>query len=150
MAKLAFAALLLWAITAAAAAFLYINGLTVKGLDGRQTVLLSDSERDHVLGEMRDLLNGVAQITAALARPDPPAVAKVAASMGSTGMGAESPGLIAKLPLDFKYAGVNMHSGFDQLAAAARGGASQARLTTMLSEQLGTCVASHASYRLAP
>ena len=150
MAKLAFAALLLWAVTIAAAAFLYVNGITAKGIDGRQTVLLSDSERDHVLSEMRDLLDSVMQITAALARPDNAAVSKIAGAIGSRGMAGESPALIAKLPLDFKTAGANMHAGFDQLAFAARGGASQARLTTMLSEQLGACVACHASYRVIP
>ena len=150
MAKLAFASLLLWAVTIAGAAFLYVNGLTAKALDGRTVLLVSPSERDHILGEMRDLLDSVGQITAALARPDPATVARIASGIGSQSMAKESPALIAKLPLDFKAAGAAMHAGFDQLAAAARGGASQARLTTMLSEQIAGCVACHANYRAAP
>ena len=149
MAKLAFASLLLWAITVAGAAFLYINGLTARGLDDRQIILLSQSEREHVLEEMRGLLDTVAQITAALARPDNATVARIAGNAGSKGMSGESPALIAKLPIDFRTGGANMHANFDQMAAAARGGASQARMTTMLSEQLSGCVACHASYRMA-
>lgn len=147
MAKLAFASFLLWALTVAAAAFFYINGVTRPGLDGRKTVLLSESEREHVLGDMRRMLQSVAEITAALAGPDMPAVAKAATISGMQAVAQESPALIAKLPLDFKTAGMGVHDGFDRMAAAARGGASQARLTSMLSEQLGACVSCHEIYR---
>ncbi len=149
MAKLAFASFLLWAITVAAAAFFYINGVTRTGLDGRREVILSESERQAVQADMRKLLQTVADITAALARPDAPAVARLAGAVGMQAAALESPALLAKLPIDFKTAGMNMHASFDQLSAAAKGGASQARLTTMLSEQLQACAACHEVYRLA-
>ena len=123
MAKLAFASFLLWALTVAAGAFFYINGVTRTGLDGRKVILLSESERDQVQADMRKLLQTVAEITAALGRPDAPAVARLASNVGAQAASLENPALLAKLPLDFKQAGMNMHAGFDQLAAAARGGA---------------------------
>ena len=149
MAKLAFAAFLLWAVTVAAAAFFYINGVTRTGLDGRREIILTDSERQKIQSDMRSLLQTIADITAALARPDAPAVARLASTAGVQAASLESPALLAKLPLDFKTAGMSLHSGFDQLAAAARGGASQARLTNMLSEQLQACVTCHSVYRLS-
>ncbi len=147
MAKLAFASFLLWALTVAAAAFFFINGVTRSGLDGRRVVLLSETERDQVQADMRRMLRVVGEITTALGRPDAPAVARLAASLGSQAAAQENPVLLAKLPLDFKQAGMNMHAGFDQLAAAAKGGASPARLTSMLGEQLAGCASCHEIYR---
>ena len=57
-------------------------------------------------------------------------------------------GLMAKLPLEFKQAGMAMHAGFDDIAAAVNQGESPSALTGQLAIQLSACVGCHQSYRI--
>lgn len=149
MSRLAIGALLLWAVTIAAGAYLFVFGYTTTAPDGRQAVLLSASERDHVLAEMRGLLQAVAQISAALAHDDVAEIAKVARTVGLAATQLESPVLMAKLPLDFKQMGLSIHAGFDEIAAQASAGASAQKITGLLANQLAICAGCHANYRFA-
>ncbi len=149
MSRIAILALVLWVGTLGAAGYLFLNGYTAKGSDGREIVLLTPAERDQVLAEMRGLLEAVADITGALGRNDTQAVVELTKPVGMAAMAVESPALIAKLPLDFKAAGLQVHQGFDALGAAAGGGATAAALTAMLSEQLMVCTGCHASYQFS-
>jgi cytochrome c556 len=56
--------------------------------------------------------------------------------------------LMAKLPLEFKQAGMEAHAGFDALATAAEGGEPTDLLLARLGERLDNCVACHRTYRL--
>lgn len=147
MSRLAIIALVVWAVTIPAAVYFFVVGYTTTSTDGRQAVLLTDAERDQVLAEMRGMLQATADITGALSRNDNAEVAAIAKPVGTAAMQGESPALLAKLPLDFKQAGLAAHSGFDGLADAATQGATTQRLTAMLSEQLLVCTGCHASYR---
>ncbi|HEY0920631.1 hypothetical protein [Devosia sp.] len=147
MSRIAVVALVVWAVTISAAAYLFVNGYTAKGSDGREVVLLTEAERDGVLAEMRGLLQATADITAALARNDNAAVAEIARPVGTAAMAGESPALLAKLPLAFKEAGLKAHTGFDTLANAAAGGATTQELTGMLAEHLLVCTGCHSAYR---
>lgn len=146
--KLAIAAIGLWAVTVIGAGVLFVRGRTAPASDGRTAILLAPAEREFVLGEMRNMLAAIQQITEALASADP-AKAAAAARMGGVHATAGAPiGLMAKLPLDFKQAGMAMHSGFDDIAKAADRGESPSALGGRLATQIGACVGCHQSYRI--
>jgi hypothetical protein len=147
MSRIAIVALVVWAVTISTAAYLFVNGYTAKGSDGREVVLLTETERDQVLAEMRGLLQATADITAALAQNDAAAVAEIARPVGTAAMAGESPALLAKLPLAFKNAGLKAHMGFDALANTAAAGATAQELTGLLAEHLLVCTGCHATYR---
>ncbi len=149
MSRLAILALALWIVTMAAAAHFFVYGTTVPASDGRQAVLLTASERDAVLAEMRAMLEAVAGITGALALGDNAAVARSAKPVGMAATNGESPTVLAKLPLDMKTAGLNAHRGFDAIAGAAKDGATREALLGMLADQLTVCTSCHALYRLS-
>jgi len=109
---------------------------------------LTAAERDAVLGEMRGMLEAVANVTGALATGDTAAIAAIARPVGTAAINGESPTVLAKLPLDMKTAGLAAHQGFDAIADAAAAGAPAARLTGMLADQLTACTSCHALYRL--
>jgi hypothetical protein len=151
MAKLAFAAFLLWAVTVAAAAFFYLNGVTRPGLDGRRALVLSEAERVLIQADMRQMLQGVSDITAAIARGDAQSVSRASGKLASSRVfSTDNAALLAKLPLDFRTSATVNLAGFEELASAARGGASSSRLTAILSRQLAGCAACHEAFRTAP
>lgn len=146
--RLAIAALVLWVVTVAGAGFVFVRGRTAPAADGRTAVLLAPADRDVVLAEMRALLEVTQNITAALAEDDR---AKIAAAARSGGRGAVKGvplGLMARLPMDFKQAGMAMHGGFDAIAAAADRGESIKQLNARLADQLNLCVGCHQAYRI--
>ena len=142
-------AILLWALTIAIGGYFFVRGNTVTGTDGRQAVVLTSAERDHVLGEMRGLLLATANITNALARCDTAAIAKNATEVGMRATKDSPVTLVAKLPLEFKKTAFSVHVGFDAIASAANSGASTQKLTAMLADQLAICSGCHAGYRFS-
>ncbi len=141
-------AIVLWLATIAVAATFFVRGNTAQGTDGRTAVVLSASERDLVLGEMRGLLTTVHDVLEGLNKND---MEQVAAAATRSGMGSAAdvnPALMAKLPLAFKSLGMSVHHDMDALAAAAKQGKSAAELQTMLTETMGKCLGCHASWQL--
>lgn len=146
---LSLVAIALWLVTIAIAATFFIRGQTTAAPDGRTSVLLESGERDLVLGEMRHLLEGVQGIVAGVAASDAKAVVAAARAVGVDAAADVNPGLMAKLPLDFKQRGMTVHGGFDELAMAVeQGKADNNAVLLQLAEQLHRCVACHAMYRL--
>lgn len=148
--KIAFAAIALWIVTIAVLAVVFIRGNGHMGSDGRTVIRLHPAERDFVLAEMRGMLIAVKDISAALAMVDDDAAAKAARAAGGDSVGGVPVSLMTKLPVEFKHAGMTMHAGFDDFAAAASRGESQRELTAKLSNLLGNCVACHQTYRIDP
>jgi cytochrome c556 len=148
--KLAVAALALWAITAIGAAVLFIRGNTAPATDGRTAILLMPAERDFVLAEMRGMLTATQEIAEAAATGNSAKAALAARAAGGNAAGAVPMNLMAKLPMEFKQAGMAMHAGFDDLAAAAERGTSSPALVGRLAAQLSACVGCHQSYRIDP
>jgi hypothetical protein len=146
--KLAIAAIALWVLTAFAAGVLFLRGLTAPSQDGRTAVLVSATERDFVLTEMRRMLISVQEIVQALADGDPAKAAAAAGAAGGHAAGQAPAGLMAKLPLEFKQAGMAMHAGFDDFAKAAARGENPSALYGLLASELGACVGCHESYRI--
>lgn len=55
--KLGLIAIVLWAITAGVFGYFFVRGWTSVSTDGRAAIHLAASERDLVLGEMRQMLH---------------------------------------------------------------------------------------------
>ena len=108
----------LWLITVVVFGYFFVAGFTTTSTDGRMKVYLSAEERDFVLGEMRGMLEGVKDITIALANGDNGNVTTVATANGMASVGGVNPVLMAKLPVNFMSLGKNTHEKFDLIAAA--------------------------------
>jgi len=146
--NLAYVSLGLWLATVIVAAVFFIRGQTTPSADGRRAIQLAPAERDLVLGEMRAMLSSVQGVVQGVQAGDPKQAAAAARASGMSAAVDLSPGLMAKLPLDFKNLGMSVHRGFDDLAQMAEKGASGDALLNALGKQLAACVGCHASYRL--
>ncbi len=123
-------------------------GSVVPAPDGRQALQLTSSERSLVLTEMRDFLIAVQNILAATNTEDMPAAAKAARKVGRAAQTAVPPGLVAKLPMEFKKLGFSTHSKFDELALDAEQLQDPQQTREQLAELMKNCVACHATYSL--
>jgi len=113
----------------------------------RVVVQLTPDEREHVLGEMRDLLVALQGVTDGLARDDFGAVAAAARRVGAGAEGGQMPPAIAKkLPPEFRQLGRATREQFDALAADA--GRRDARHSlAQTSALMQRCNACHAVYQ---
>ncbi len=145
---LAFVSLGLWLATAAVAVFLFMHGRTVPTADGRQAILLTESERNLVLAEMRGMLESVQGIVEGIARRDMKHVAAAARLSGTASTGHVPVSLMAKLPLAFKQMGQVTHRDFDEIALRAESGEPEEMLLERFGERLKNCIACHATFRL--
>ncbi len=144
-----------WGITAilavlvVAMAYLFIiRGSTLEANDGRTAILLSVGERDHVLGEMRGLLEAVQGITEGIIAEDYASIAEEATAVGMILTRTEDPAMLAKLPIEFKTNGFAAHSAFDELAQNATEFEDADMVLQELSVILSACTSCHAGYRI--
>jgi hypothetical protein len=126
-----------------------LKGNAYLGEDGRMTIVLSEGEKAQVLSEMRAMLEGAQAITEALSVNDMEAVATAASSLGMVVANADSPDLIAKLPLEVKTLGLGTHAGFDELANLAEVSEDPLEVLAEFSNLMLNCTTCHASYRIA-
>lgn len=147
--NLALGSLVLWLLTLGAGGYFFINGSTDKSDDGRLSVSLKKDERNHILGEMRQLLSGVQVILEALTTNDLKVVEKTASSLGMRSAADVNPALIAKLPLEFKSIGMSVHERFDEIAQNIHSGKmNKEQVLHEVSDIMLTCVGCHEAYRL--
>jgi cytochrome c556 len=142
---LAIVAIILWAGTAAAVGYKFVNGSTVIAADGRTAVVLKSDERTFVLGEMRAMLNAVEEVVAGVNAGDMEAIKKTAHRVGTAEAAAAPAAIMLKLPMDFKSLGMSVHEGFDELALAAD--KNPQAVMEALDANLAKCVACHETYR---
>jgi len=133
--------------SAAVGSLFFVRGTVTVGDDGRTSILLTASERDFVLAEMRGLLEAVEAITFELSEDNMEGVAASARSVGMGSAGGEPITLIAKLPLEFKKLGMGTHKAFDDLAMEAEDMGDGAVVLGELSGILTNCTSCHAGYR---
>lgn len=142
--------LLLNAVLIAAIAFgaykFIIEGSVEEANDGRTAILLTNGERDFVLGEMRGFLEAVQGIVAATGEADFTTVSGLATAVGSAAIGGETAALMGKLPIEFKTLGMATHGLFDDLAATADTQDSSAVIAE-LGVLMQNCTGCHAGYR---
>jgi len=142
---LAIIVLLLLVIAAMAYKFAVV-GSVEPAADGRKAVVLAPSERAFVLREMRGFVEGLQQVTAALARDDMRAVAAAARKMGMAAAHDAPVEIMAKLPLEFKTMAFGVHRGFDAMALDAESMGDPKHTLAQLGETLSQCVACHSTY----
>jgi cytochrome c556 len=117
-------------------------------IDQRQAVKLNNTQRAHVLGEMRALLSGTQAILAALSADDMQTVAQQARGLGmNMGHKAENH-LHDALPESFMQLGMSVHQDFDRIAADAEMLKDPKYTLQQLSTTMNTCVACHDAYRI--
>ena len=145
---------LCWALSAALiigiiaiGGWFFVRGNVAESADGRTAILLTSSERDFVLAEMRGLLEAVEGITAELADENMDGVAEAARAVGMGSAGGEPMTLIAKIPLEFKSLGMATHQAFDDLANEAEDMGDGTVVLGQLSAILTNCTSCHSSYR---
>lgn len=147
-------ALVLWLIGAAAIGWLFLKGWTTTGSDGRTEILLSSSERDLVLTQMRQFLQAIQAVLADLGTNESPQQFKAAeAAARRVGMSSDediNPALVAKIPLAFKQMGMSVHHEFDRLANGIAQGETAPQILRRLSTITSQCTACHELYRLSP
>lgn len=130
----------------------YMKGKIVvsPGTDRREDIMLEPAQRDQLLKEMRQLLQGVHGILTGLSGQEIDAQ-KVEESGRSVGMKMASdsdPAIMGKLPDLFKEMGVSVHRDFDELADAAKRGESEKQIMARLVSITSRCTTCHEIYRL--
>jgi len=149
MCRVAWILAVLFALVMGGMAYKFIfSGSVVEASDGRQSIQLSEGERDLVLSEMRTFLSSVQQITEGLAAKNMQQVAKAALEVGRAAQQAVPGSLMGKLPLGFKKLGFDTHAKFDQLAMDAEQLGDPEQTLEQLSVLTQNCVACHEMYRI--
>jgi len=142
-------ALVLWVVTVVGVGLLYVKGGATPGEDERIVLQVNKDEKRFILSEMREMLETVHDIMLALDANNMKSVGEAVKGKGIADMMRNTPKiLIAKVPVEFMALGRGMHKGFDDIGEAVAGGAGKDRVISLLGEQLGQCVACHASYQL--
>lgn len=118
--------------------------------DGRTPIVLSVSERDLVLAEMRAFLNSAQQISLGIAENNMQAVILAARSSGKMAQAKVPESLAKKLPVQFKKTGADTHIRFDQLAMDADDLGDADHALEQLARLMQNCVSCHAVYRIDP
>ena len=143
----------LWIVTIGVAGWLFVQGWTTEGTDGRMTIVLAPAERDLILGEMRMLLKAVHGVVTGLAGQDQEAGRRQMEQAGrSAGMDMAAdvnPALMAKLPLPFKQMGMSIHKDMDELADAIVQKETPQQILQRLSSMTARCTACHDLYRFS-
>jgi hypothetical protein len=146
--SIAYLAIALWVVTVLGVGVLFVRGSTEPGSDGRRIVLLNEGERLLVLREMRGMLASVHGILVAYGANDRAGAAQAARASGMAAAVDIAPGLMAKLPLEFKELGFGTHRAFDALAQAVEDEGTGTPTLAKLGTLLGNCVACHVAYQL--
>lgn len=126
----------------------------VPSSDGRTRILLTNAERNLVLGEMRHLLEASQAIIEAALADDMPRVAAEARKLGMAEVQAIPPeirlSLLGKLPAEFKQLGFAVHEGMDAIALDAESFGDRDHTLRQLAALMNTCIACHAAYTVMP
>lgn len=117
--------------------------------DMRTEVIVSESDRNRLLKEMRDFLQGMQAITHALANQDMAAVAKAAKPLGMAMMDDIPKSLRMSFPKEFRSIAMATHRDFDAIALDAEQLGDPQHTLSQLSNATAKCVGCHASYRFA-
>lgn len=116
--------------------------------DDRQIISLDMMQRHHLLSEMRALLEGMQAILQSLAKRDMAAVAKHARSLGTEMPHTGERHLHEILPKPFVAMGMQVHHGFDQIAAEAETSGDPQVIMQRLSDITRICASCHANYQI--
>ena len=116
--------------------------------DTRVSIVVSQSNRDFVMHEMRTFVEALQQINLGIEQNDPILIVKVARASGGSVADHAPSGLIASLPIEFKTLGFDTHAKFDEIAESAEKNFDPKRTHTQVTELLGNSVACHKMFRM--
>ena len=117
--------------------------------DKRMAVQLSAGERQHVLMEMRGLLQSTQGIIEGLAKDDMELVQKSALAAGTDGRKTtENMIMHKKMPQEWMQLGGMAHKSMDEIAQMAADGKSAKDIQLKLVSAMDSCTACHAAYQL--
>jgi hypothetical protein len=146
-------ALGLWIVTIGGAGWLFVQGWTTHGTDGRMQIVLAPAERDLILSEMRMLLKAIHGVVMGLAgqdqETDRPKMEQAARSAGMHMAADVNPVLMVKLPLPFKQMGMSIHQDMDALADAIVQKETPQQILRRLSSMTARCTTCHDLYRFS-
>lgn len=117
-------------------------------IDKRQILSVTETQRNHVLSEMRAFLTATQNILDAVLREDMTAVAHHARPLGMNMAHKAEDHLKAVLPKEFMQLGMSVHKDFDQIALDAESLKDPKHTLRQLSESMKKCNACHAGYQL--
>ncbi len=135
-------------ITCAIASLILLTGSLNAAEESRTLLNLNASEAANLRSEMRALLVSLSEVLAAMDENDLAGVEAAARKSGMVMVGQVEVSLKEKLTKPFIMLGKSVHVGFDDIADAARDGASRDDLISLLSEQTNRCTTCHSSYGL--
>jgi hypothetical protein len=116
--------------------------------DTRESILVSQSNRDFVMHEMRTFVEALHQINIGIEQNDPVLIAKVARASGGSVKDHAPAGLLASIPIGFKKIGFDTHDRFDAIAQEAEKNFDPKVTQQQVTELLGNCVACHKMFRM--
>ena len=125
-----------------------LRGNTVASEDERTAIVVTESERQLLLAEMRGFLEAIQEITEAAGNGDMATIATVARSVGSASTAEVPVTLMGKLPLEFKTLGFSTHGLFDELAINAEDIGDPSIMMTSVGALLQNCTSCHAGYKI--
>lgn len=118
-------------------------------VNNRQTLTLTEGQRNHVQEEMRALLSGARDILAALAADDMASVSRYARPLGLGMAHKAEDHLKSVLPREFMQLGMSLHQDFDQIAADAESKKDPKLTLRQLRDAMAKCVACHDAYQIS-
>ena len=143
----------LWVPTVAVGGLLWLQGpsaeprVVIPDDDARQGIVVTLDERELTMRVMRENLDNLHGILAAMAEDDRPQLAELSRKAAEMhGPARRSASLRDKLPDGWRAMGKQVDIGFERLAQAAA--TPDADLMGPLTEATAACVACHQTYRL--
>ena len=127
---------------------MFVGNTQVIPNDTRISIIVSQSNKDFVMHEMRTFVEALHQINVGIEKNDPALIAKVASASGGSVAGHAPAGLLASIPAEFKTIGFDTHGKFDQIAESAEKNFDPKHTAAQVTELLGNCVACHKMYRM--
>jgi hypothetical protein len=131
-----------------AALFASVSIAVAEEVDTRTVIQLSPQHRALVLGEMRQFLAGLQQITRALSQDDMETVSREARTLGVSMSHHMPADLRQALPPEFRKLGHSVHSSFDQIALDAESLGDGQHTLSQLGDTLSRCVSCHNAYQI--
>ena len=127
---------------------MFVGNTQVIPNDTRVSIIVSQSNKDFVMHEMRIFVEALHQIHVGIEQNDPALIAKVARASGGSVAGHAPAGLLASIPAEFKTIGFDTHGKFDQIAESAEKNFDPKVTRGQVTELLSNCVACHKMYRM--
>ncbi|MFA6139455.1 MAG: hypothetical protein WC684_01915 [Hyphomicrobium sp.] len=115
--------------------------------DARTPIQLSADEDEHLRAGMRDYLESIKGIIAALPRNQMAIVASNAKRAGMSMVNDVPISAVMNMPPDFVILSIDTHQKFDALSRLAEEPGSKSRVLAQLSEILANCTVCHSTYR---